>query len=106
MYPLIKRTFDALLSFIGLLVLSPVLLVVAVLIKLDSEGPVFYEGVRVGQNGKPFKMLKFRTMVVNADRIGGPSTAGDDPRVTRVGGFLRRFKLDELPQLSTFSKEI
>jgi len=72
---------------------------VAILIKLDSPGPVLYKGTRAGKDGKSFKMLKFRTMVVNADRIGGSSTPDDDPRITRVGQFLRKYKLDELPQL-------
>lgn len=77
----------------------PVLLFLAVAIRLDSPGPGFYRGVRVGRGGRRFRIFKFRTMVVNADRIGGPSTADDDPRITRVGKVLRKFKLDELPQL-------
>jgi lipopolysaccharide/colanic/teichoic acid biosynthesis glycosyltransferase len=72
---------------------------VALAIKFGSPGPVFYRARRVGRGGQPFRMWKFRTMVVNADRIGGPSTADDDPRVTAVGKWLRRHKLDELPQL-------
>jgi len=99
LYPLIKRLFDIVFSFLGLVILSPLLTVIALLIRLDSPGPALYRGTRVGLWGKPFKMLKFRTMVVNADKIGGPSTADDDPRVTRVGRFLRNYKLDELPQL-------
>jgi lipopolysaccharide/colanic/teichoic acid biosynthesis glycosyltransferase len=71
----------------------------AILIKRESAGPVFYRGVRVGRWGQEFCMFKFRTMVMNADKKGGPSSAADDPRITRIGNFLRRFKLDEIPQL-------
>ena len=94
-----KRLFDAMISTIGLIVLAPVLVVVAVAIKVESAGPVFYRGLRAGRYGKPFRIFKFRTMVMNADKIGGPSSSADDPRITRVGRFLRRYKLDELPQL-------
>jgi len=86
-------------ALLGLLVLSPLLVVVAVLVKREDHGPVLYRGVRIGRHGRPFRMCKFRTMVVNAERLGGPSTADDDPRITRIGGALRRYKLDELPQL-------
>ena len=79
--------------------LLPLLLVIAVIIKITSPGPVFYRGERVGKDGKVFRIFKFRTMVANADKIGGFSTAGDDPRLTKVGKFLKRFQLDELPQL-------
>ncbi len=96
---MIKRIVDMLGSGFGLLVLSPVFLWVAVLIKKNDGGPVFYKGERVGRNGKIFKMFKFRTMVVGADKIGGPSTAGDDPRLTKIGLFLKKYQLDELPQL-------
>jgi lipopolysaccharide/colanic/teichoic acid biosynthesis glycosyltransferase len=94
-----KRWFDAILSFVGLLLISPLLLLIAILIKLASPGPVLYRGVRVGQNGRPFRILKFRTMIVDAERHGGSATAGDDPRLTSIGRFLRRYKIDELPQL-------
>lgn len=94
-----KRLFDLFVSGVGLVVLSPVLLVVAVLIWLDDGGPVLYRGVRVGRHGHLFRVFKFRTMRVDAERIGGPSTADDDPRITRVGRRLRKFKLDELPEL-------
>jgi len=90
---------DVVFSLVGLLVLSPVMLLIAVLMKQSSPGPVLYAGTRIGRFGKPFRLFKFRTMVVNADKIGGPSTADDDPRVTRVGRVLRRYKLDEIPQL-------
>jgi lipopolysaccharide/colanic/teichoic acid biosynthesis glycosyltransferase len=94
-----KRLFDLFWSALGLLALSPVLLAIAAAVKLTSKGPVFYRGERVGLRGRPFRIYKFRTMVVGADRIGGSSTPEDDPRVTSVGKTLRRYKLDELPQL-------
>ena len=94
-----KRSFDAAMATVGLVLVSPILLTVAAAIKLTSKGPVFYRGPRVGLNGEPFNMLKFRTMVTDADKIGGSSTPEDDPRVTSVGKKLRRYKLDELPQL-------
>lgn len=99
MYTALKRLFDLVFSALGLIGLSPVLLAIAVWIKLDSPGSVLYKGVRVGLHGKLFNMYKYRTMVVNADEIGGSSTPDDDPRITRAGHFLRRYKLDELPQL-------
>ena len=95
----LKRLMDIVGALFGLLILLPVLLVTAILIKRDSPGPVFYRGTRVGLNGQPFRMYKFRTMVVNADQIGGSSTPHDDPRITQVGCVLREYKLDELPQL-------
>lgn len=94
-----KRTLDIICSFFGLVVLSPFFLVVALLIKRYSPGPVFYRGVRVGKDDRLFRIYKFRTMVQNADKMGGPSTAGDDPRLTGIGKFLRAYKLDEFPQL-------
>lgn len=96
---MLKRLFDFLVSIFGLIVLSPLFLIISILIKIDSEGPIFYRGVRIGQFGKPFKIFKFRTMIKNAEKIGGTSTSADDPRLTRVGKFLRKYKLDELPQL-------
>jgi lipopolysaccharide/colanic/teichoic acid biosynthesis glycosyltransferase len=99
LYPAAKRTLDVALAGIGLVLLSPVLAVIAVSIKTGSSGPLLYKGRRVGQDGEPFEMLKFRTMVVDADKIGGSSTPEDDPRVTGIGRKLRRYKLDELPQL-------
>jgi len=96
---MLKRLFDIIVSAAGILLLSPFFVITAAIIKLDSKGPVFYRGVRVGRKGKLFKIYKFRTMVADADRIGGSSTPEDDPRVTRIGGMLRKFKLDELPQL-------
>jgi lipopolysaccharide/colanic/teichoic acid biosynthesis glycosyltransferase len=99
MYPVLKRLFDLAVSAIALVVLSPLLAVLALLIKRHDGGPVLYAGRRVGKDGKPFGMYKFRSMVLNADRIGGSSTPDDDPRITPIGRFLRRSKLDELPQL-------
>jgi lipopolysaccharide/colanic/teichoic acid biosynthesis glycosyltransferase len=96
---LIKRTFDVVCSLLGLLLLLPILVALAVLIKLGSRGPVFYRGKRVGRLGKRFHIYKFRTMVADAEKLGGSSTPEDDPRVTRIGVFLRKYKLDELPQL-------
>jgi len=95
-----KRLFDIFFSFLGLVVLSPLFVFLSVLIKLDSKDPVFYGGERVGKNGTLFKMYKFRTMRVDADKMaGGPSCADDDPRITKLGGLLRKYKLNELPQL-------
>lgn len=94
-----KRLFDILFSLFGLIIFAPVLVLIVVLIKLTSSGPVVYRGKRVGYQGKLFEILKFRTMVVGADKLGASSTAQDDPRITSVGRFLRRYKLDELPQL-------
>jgi lipopolysaccharide/colanic/teichoic acid biosynthesis glycosyltransferase len=98
-YPHLKRVLDVTASAAGLVVLMPVIGVLAVAIKLDSTGPVFYRGERIGLGGRPFRMLKFRTMVSDAERRGGTSTSDRDPRITRVGRALRRGKLDELPQL-------
>ncbi len=95
----VKRAFDVVLSLIGLILVSPVILVIAIFVKLTSPGPVMYKGVRVGRYGKPFRILKFRSMVVDAEKRGGSATAGDDPRLTSTGRFLRSYKLDELPQL-------
>jgi len=96
---MLKRLFDIVLSLFGLILISPVLVALAIMIKKEDRGPVFYRGVRVGRFGKLFRIFKFRTMVVNAEKLGGPSTADDDPRITKVGNFIRKFKLDELPQL-------
>ncbi|MGE5373206.1 MAG: sugar transferase [Solirubrobacterales bacterium] len=93
-----KRAFDLLASLVGLIVFSPVFLALAIAIKLETTGPVFYRGPRVGLNGKPFKIFKFRTMVQDADKIGASSTSVGDPRVTRTGDLIRRYKLDEIAQ--------
>jgi lipopolysaccharide/colanic/teichoic acid biosynthesis glycosyltransferase len=94
-----KRLFDIVLSFAGLLILSPLLLALALLVKLTDRGPVFYRQQRVGRGGALFWIWKYRSMVVNAEKLGLSVTSGDDPRITPVGRFLRRWKLDELPQL-------
>lgn len=94
-----KRMFDVIASALGLLVFSPVLLAVALWVKLDSKGPVFYRQVRVGRYGKDFRIFKFRTMHVDADKLGLLTVGGRDPRITNAGYYLRNYKLDELSQL-------
>jgi lipopolysaccharide/colanic/teichoic acid biosynthesis glycosyltransferase len=94
-----KRLFDIVAASFGLLLLSPFLLWLVWRIRQEDDGPIFYRGERIGLFEKPFRIFKFRTMVVNADKIGGPSTSDDDPRITRIGKWLRKYKLDELPQL-------
>ena len=96
---MLKRFFDLILSFIGLLIIVPILFLITILIKISSSGPVFYKQVRVGKNNKDFKIFKFRTMHVNAHKKGLLTVGGRDPRVTSIGYYLRKFKLDELPQL-------
>ena len=95
----IKRIFDFVVSLIALILLLPVFIIIAVLIKLDSKGPVFYKQKRVGKNLKEFDLIKFRTMYPGADQKGYLTVGMKDPRVTKVGYFLRKYKLDELPQL-------
>jgi len=94
-----KGVFDFITAAAGIVLLAPALLVIALIVKATSPGPIFYYGKRVGKHGKTFKMLKFRTMVVGADQLGGSCTYEGDPRITRTGAWLRKFKLDELPQL-------
>lgn len=94
-----KRVFDILASGIGLLVLSPLFLILAIWIKLDSKGPVFYRQVRVGKDNRDFRIFKFRSMKVGSDKGSLVTIGGHDPRITRSGYFIRKFKLDELPQL-------
>lgn len=94
-----KRIFDLFFSITGLVTLSPLFLLIAMLIKLDSEGPVFFKQERVGLGGRLFNIYKFRTMAANAEGRGGQITVGQDSRITRIGRSLRRFNLDELPQL-------
>src|SRR6266513_2498637 len=95
---MVKRGFDLVLAAVGLIVLTPAFLVIALLIKRDSAGPVFYRGERVGKNGSSFRIYNFRTMVADADRHGPPITSQEDPRITRFGRRLRRSRLDKLPQ--------
>jgi len=94
-----KRLFDLTVSLVGLIVLSPLLVIVAVLIKVTSPGPVLFQQERVGRGFRRFRICKFRTMVTDAERLGGQLTAGPDKRITSIGRILRKTKLDELPQL-------
>lgn len=96
---LAKRVFDLTFSIPGVVILSPILLLIALWIKLDTPGPVFFRQERVGMAGKLFRIYKFRTMVVDAEKLGAQLTVGYDSRITGSGKFLRKFKLDELPQL-------
>lgn len=94
-----KRVFDISFSLIGIIVLCPIFLVLSVLIKITSKGPIFFQQIRVGRYGRKFKILKFRTMIVDAEKKGMQITVGKDKRITKIGFFLRKTKLDELPQL-------
>ncbi len=94
-----KRVFDFVASFSGLCILLPFFLIIAILIKITSEGPVFYRGIRTGRHNKTFRIYKFRTMRPNLEKPGGDTTALNDPRITKIGSFLRKYKLDEFPQL-------
>ena len=93
-----KRIFDIISSLFGLILLSPFMIIIAILIKLDSKGPVFFKQVRVTKNGREFKIFKYRTMRVGSDKYS-QITVGKDSRITKVGDFLRKYKLDEIPQL-------
>lgn len=95
----LKRLFDILLSLILIVLLSPLMLFIVIWIKCDSRGPVMFRQVRITTAGKEFRIFKFRTMVVDAEKLGTQVTVGQDPRITRSGGFLRKLRLDELPQL-------
>ena len=95
----IKRLIDFCLSFLGIIILSPILFLIALLVKIDSKGPVFFRQERLGKNGKTFIMLKFRSMVEGAENMGlGLGVTRDDSRITKVGKFLRKWTIDELPQ--------
>jgi lipopolysaccharide/colanic/teichoic acid biosynthesis glycosyltransferase len=94
----IKRSLDFIVALAALLAVSPILIILGLIIKLGSTGPVFYRGARIGRHGTPFRIFKFRTMVINAEKLGGSATAEDDPRITPIGRFIRRHKLDEFPQ--------
>lgn len=94
-----KRLFDIVASGLGLIVLSPLFIILAIWIKMDSKGPVFYRQVRVGRGNKDFRIFKFRSMRVGADKGSLVTIGGHDPRVTKSGYFIRKFKFDELPQL-------
>ena len=95
----IKRIFDFVVSLVGVIIISPILLIVAIAIKIDSKGDILFLQKRVGRKGKPFYIYKFRTMVTDAEKLGKQITVGKDNRITKVGAFLRKYKIDELPQL-------
>ena len=94
-----KRVIDLVVAALTLIVLSPLFVVIGIWVKLDSDGPLFFRQIRIGRRGAEFKIFKFRSMNTNAETVGGQLTIGADPRVTWAGRFLRRYKLDELPQL-------
>jgi lipopolysaccharide/colanic/teichoic acid biosynthesis glycosyltransferase len=96
---MVKRLFDIACSVVGLILLAPVFVVTAILIKRDSSGPVFFRQTRIGQFGKQFSIYKFRTMCMDAEKIGAQVSTADDPRMTGIGRLLRTYKIDELPQL-------
>ena len=96
---MLKRIFDLIFSTLGLILLSPFFIFLAIAIKMESDGPIFYRGVRIGRHGQPFKIFKFRSMVQNAEKIGAASTSLSDSRVTRTGKIIRNYKLDEFSQL-------
>ncbi len=95
---MLKRIFDIILSLFGLIILLPFMLIIAIFIKLDSKGPVFFKQLRVTKNGREFKIFKYRTMRVGSDKYS-QITVGKDDRITKIGSFLRKYKLDEIPQL-------
>ncbi len=95
---MLKRIFDIISSLLGLILLSPFMIIIAILIKFDSKGPIFFKQVRVTKNGREFKIFKYRTMRVGSDKFS-QITVGKDSRITKVGDFLRKYKLDEIPQL-------
>ena len=99
-----KRIFDLVLGSTGLIVASPILILSGLLIKLDSKGPIFFKQIRIGLNGKPFKIYKLRTMEISAESNGPPITNSTDARITKIGKFLRKLKLDELPQFINIIK--
>jgi len=100
-----KRLFDIAISLLGLILLVPLMVFICLFIKKEDDGPILYRGIRVGKDGKLFNIYKFRTMVVDADKKGGPSTSDDDPRITKIGRILRKYKLDEVPQLINVLKD-
>lgn len=96
---MLKREFDIVASGLGVIILSPVLVLIAIAVRLSSKGPIFFRACRIGQHGKPFRLYKFRSMIADAEQKGPRITSAQDRRITPVGRFLRRTKLDELPQL-------
>ncbi len=99
-----KTIFDTIFALLALIAISPIFVLISFAVKITSEGEIFYKGLRAGKNNTPFKIYKFRTMVQNAENIGGHSTALNDFRLTAIGRFLRRYKLDELPQFLNILK--
>lgn len=99
-----KRVFDLVAAFVMLVILSPVFLILGIMVKADSNGPIIFKQIRVTQYARTFKILKFRTMVYNAEKIGSQVTTNNDARITRVGRFLRKYRLDEIPQLINIIK--
>lgn len=99
-----KRIFDVFSSFTAIILLSPFFVFIAIMIRLTSDGPVFFKQIRVGKDGIFFEIYKFRTMVKNAEKLGKQITVGNDERITKIGVFLRKYKLDELPQLMNVLK--
>ncbi len=104
LYLFFKRFFDIIASFLLLIILSPVFLVIAIMIKIDSKGPIFYRQERVTRYGKKFRIFKFRTMVVDADKKGSLVTKNNDDRITKVGNKIRNSRIDEIPQLLNILK--
>jgi len=96
---MIKRMFDVVISFFGLIFLTPVFVIISIAIKMDSKGLVLFKQMRVGKGGKEFEIFKFRTMITDSEKKGMQITVGNDSRITKAGNFLRKTKLDELPQL-------
>ena len=103
-YLFVKRTFDIIASFLLLIILSPVFLAISIMIKIDSKGPVFYRQERITRYGRKFKIFKFRTMIVDADKKGSLVTKNNDDRITKVGNKIRNSRLDEIPQLINILK--
>jgi lipopolysaccharide/colanic/teichoic acid biosynthesis glycosyltransferase len=96
---MIKRIFDIIVSFLALIALSPIFIILAIAIAIDSKGGIFYKQKRIGKNGRQFELIKFRSMYTDADKKGLLTVGGHDSRITKVGYFIRKYKLDELPQL-------
>ena len=96
---IIKRIFDLFLSFIGLIILSPLFFFISILVKLDSQGPIFFKQVRIGYKWEKFHVYKFRTMIEDAEKVGESLTSNNDIRITKIGRLLRKYKTDEFPQL-------
>lgn len=101
---IVKRIIDIIGSVVGTVLLAPVMLIIALFIKFESKGPVIFKQVRVTQYGKEFKIYKFRTMVVNAEKLGTQVTSKNDPRITKVGNIIRKYRLDEIPQIVNILK--